>query len=221
MQYIQTGIHRDRIRAVRVCSESNAMTTEISRWKTVLLKSIGVGFALTVAAIVGIVIWHNGRPKPEKPWNQAAIKATPTGLVYTVKSDRLAGDFRYSLQNTTDKDYRLPSDSRLMVRLAQDMSYRDAPNMTWEQNLFIPAGQKVNVSVMLPIMYSDFNFSKQKADDEKQLSPFVDRRLSEIDGFVLFDSTNRYKVDFPNGWPEAVVRNKKREESKSPTGDVK
>jgi hypothetical protein len=108
-----------------------------------------------------------------------------------------------------------------MVRLAQDMSYRDVPNMTWEQNLFIPAGQKVNVSIMLPIMYADYNFSQQKANDEKQLSPFVDRRLAEIDGFVLFDSTDRYKVDFPNGWPQALDRNKKREEPKSPTGDVK
>lgn len=197
--------------------------SSLSDWKAVLLKSVGVGvgFALTLAAIVGIVIWNSGRPKPEKPWNQAAIKATSTGLLYSIESDRLAGDFRYSLQNMTGKDYRLPSDSRLMVRLAQDMSYRDVPNMTWEQNLFIPAGQKVNVSIRLPIMYSDFNFSQQKANDEKQLPPFVDRRLTEIDGFVLFDSTNRYKVDFPNGWPEALVRNKKREESKSPTGDVK
>ena len=108
-----------------------------------------------------------------------------------------------------------------MLRLAQDMSYRDAPSMTWEQNLYIPSGHKVNVSIMLPVMYSDFNFSEQKANDEKQLSAFVDRRLAEIDGFVLFDPTNRYKVDFPNGWPQAVARAKKREESKAAKGEAK
>lgn len=102
-----------------------------------------------------------------------------------------------------------------MERLAQDMSYRNAPNLTLEQNLYIPSGQTVNISIVLPIMYSDFDFSQQKANDEKQLSAFVDRRLAEIDGFVLFDPTSRYKVDFPNGWPEAVKRAKKREESKS------
>jgi hypothetical protein len=113
-----------------------------------------------------------------------------------------------------------------MERLAQDMSYRDAANLTWDQSLYIPSGQKVNVSILLPIMYSDFNFSQQKASDEKQLSAFIDRRLAEIDGFVLFDQTNRYKVDFPNGWPDAVARAKKREAAiaakygGTPVGDI-
>jgi hypothetical protein len=70
-------------------------------------------------------------------------------------------------------------------------------------------------------MYSDYEFSQKKANDEKQISPFVDRRLSEIDGFVLFDPTNRYKIDFPNGWPQAAARVKKLDESKRPTGNVK
>ena len=87
--------------------------------------------------------------------------------------------------------------------------------MTWDQNLYIPAGQKVNISVTLPIMYSDFNFSKEKAHDEKQLTPFMDRRLAEIDGFVLFDPTNRYKIDFPNGWTEATKRAKEAEEKEA------
>jgi len=102
-----------------------------------------------------------------------------------------------------------------MLRLAEDMSYRDNPNMTLEQNLYIPSGQKVNVSILLPIMYSDFNFSQQKANDAKQFSAFMDRRLAELDGFVLFDLTNRYKINFPNGWPDAAPRVKKLSESNS------
>jgi hypothetical protein len=188
-----------------------------SKWKAVLLRSIGagVGFALALSAIAGLAFWYSHRPKPEKPWNQSAIKVSATGTEFSVQGDRLVCDFRYSLQNTTDKDYKLPSGGKLMERLAQDMSYRNAPNLTLEQNLYIPSGQTVNISIVLPIMYSDFDFSQQKANDEKQLSAFVDRRLAEIDGFVLFDPTSRYKVDFPNGWPEAVKRAKKREESKS------
>jgi len=108
-----------------------------------------------------------------------------------------------------------------MMRLAHDMSYRDVPNMTWDHDLYIPAGQKINFSVMLPIMYSDFNFSKAKADDGKQLAPFMDRRMSEINGFVLFDPTNRYKVDFPNGWPESTKRAKDREASKVVNNETK
>lgn len=198
-------------------------TPSPSTWKMVALKFVafGAGFAFTVSVIAGVLVWYSSRPKPEKPWNQSAIKASATGTQFSVQSDRLVADFGYSLQNTTDRDYKLPSDARLMVRLAQDMSYRDAPNMTWAQNLYVPSGQKVNVSIRLPVIYSDFNFPHQKANDEKQLSAFIDRRLAEIDGFVLFDPTNRYKVDFPNGWPEAVARAKKIEGSKAVKGEAK
>jgi hypothetical protein len=189
-------------------------TPPLSTWKTVLLKSIGVGagFVGMLSVIAGGVVWYSHRPRPEKPWNEFAIKASSTETVFSLESDRAVGDFRYTLQNTTDRDYKLPADAKVMLRLAQDMSYRDVPDMTWDQNLYIPAGQKVNVSIKLPIMYSDYNFSKAKADDEKQLAPFLDRRLAEIDGFVLFDRTNRYKVDLPNGWPEAGKRAKEAKE---------
>jgi hypothetical protein len=43
--------------------------------------------------------------------------------------------------------------------------------MAWDHDLYIPAGQKVNVSVTLPIMYSDFNFSKAMADDPRPPQP--------------------------------------------------
>jgi len=46
-------------------------------------------------------------------------------------------------------------------------------------------------------------------------------RLAEIDGFVLFDPTNRYKVDFPNGWPESTKREKETQTSKAVKNKVK
>lgn len=84
-----------------------------------------------------------------------------------------------------------------MVVLACKVSStrRDARNMIWEHSLYVPSEQKVNVSITLTVIYSEFNFSKQRANDEKQLSAFIDQRLAEIDGFVLFDPTNRYEVD--------------------------
>lgn len=42
--------------------------------------------------------------------------------------------------------------------------------------------------------------------------------VAEIDGFVLFDPTNRYKVDLPNGWPEAVKRAKEAKEPRKRIG---
>jgi hypothetical protein len=172
----------------------------------------GFGTAVGLALLVAGFIWYSHRPRPEKPWNESAIKATYTDASFSIQSDQALGDFRYSLQNTTDRDYRLPADAKVMMRLSKDMSYRDVSKMAWDHALYIPAGQKVNVSIKLPIMYSDFNFTKAMADDEKQLVPFMDRRMSEIDGFALFDLTNRYKVDFPSGWAEAIKRAKERED---------
>ena len=189
-------------------------------WKAVVLRSaaFGAAFALTLSVIGGVFLWYSTRPKPEKPWNQYAIKATSTNVFFRVEADKLLYDFRYSLENKTGRDYKIPSDAKLMVRLAQDMSYRDVPEMTWEQNLYIPSGQNVNISIKLPVMYSDYNFSRQKAGDEKQLMAFSDRRLAEINGFALFDPGNRYRIDFPNGWPEAPERIKKGEVSKTTKG---
>jgi hypothetical protein len=199
------------------------MTTNLSGWRTVLLKSIGfgAGFALVLSMIVGAWVWRSNRPKPQKPWDAASIRATYTDLALTTLTDKMVILIGYSLENNTDTDYHQPSDTRLMMRLPGDMSYRNNPDITSEQNVFVPSRGKVNLKISVPIMYSDYGFSAAKAGDLKQLTAFADRRLAEFDGFVLFDSTNRYKVDFPNGWPEALGRSKKQEAPKSPTGDVK
>jgi hypothetical protein len=174
-----------------------------------------------LCVIAGGVMWYSHRPRREKPWNQSAIKATPSGIDFSVQADRAVAIFKYSFQNTTQRDYTPASDARLMVRLPEGMGYRDAPGITLQQNLYVPSGQKVNVSLTLPILYSDYNFSEQKSKNEKQIEAFIERRLAEIDGFALFDPANRYKVDFPNGWPEAVKRVKEREASKTPKSDAK
>jgi hypothetical protein len=34
----------------------------------------------------------------------------------------------------------------------------------------------------------------------KELSDFVNTKLSNLDGFVLFDDNNRYQINLPKGW---------------------
>ena len=93
-------------------------------WKSSFFISIGWGLGTVVglALLVGGFLWYSHRPKLEKPWNQSAIKAECTQTLFSIQSDRAVGDFRYSLQNTTDKDCRLPADAKIRVRLPQDMS---------------------------------------------------------------------------------------------------
>jgi hypothetical protein len=51
-------------------------------WKRSLFISIGWGLGTVVglALLVGGFLWYSHRPKPEKPWNQSAIKAECTVL---------------------------------------------------------------------------------------------------------------------------------------------
>src|ERR1700676_296008 len=90
----------------------------IPLWKKVLLRSIGVGagFALTLSIVIGLWVWWSGRPKPEPPWNANAIKATWTDLSVSTESEKCFFNFRYTLENTTGRDYTVPSDAKLMVR---------------------------------------------------------------------------------------------------------
>src|SRR5207253_1186331 len=94
-------------------------------WKTILLRSIGIGvaFALTVCTIIGLWMWYSSKPKPEKPWDGTAVKATWTDLTLSTDTDKCYLQFGYSLENTTDKDYAFPTTAKLLVRLPKDMSY--------------------------------------------------------------------------------------------------
>jgi hypothetical protein len=197
-------------------------TPSLSIWKRLVLKSaaFGAGFALMLCVIVGLWLWQLNRRKPQQPWNNIAIKAAFTDLEVFAEADKCYFDFRYSLENTTERDYTVSSDAKLRVRLTKDMSYMDIPEMTWEQGVFIPARQKVNIKVRVPFQYSDYNFSKKQADDRGELAHFANKRLAEIDGFALFDPTDRYRVDFPNGWPEAVKRAGLQHSTEAPDSSV-
>lgn len=79
-------------------------------WKKLLLIGIGwgLGTAVGLALIVGGFLWHESRPKPPvppKPWNSAAIKAEYDYV--DTEGDKNTIVFYYTLENTTDFDYRL------------------------------------------------------------------------------------------------------------------
>ena len=66
----------------------------------------------------------------------------------------------------------------------------------------IPARQKVLVSLSKEADYNDA-YPERDKDNMEKAAPFLNRRLKELDGFVLFDKTHGYKIILPNGWPGA------------------
>ncbi len=177
--------------------------------KSLVLKIayFGAGFAaMLVAMIAGWQVFQS-MPETPKPWNDDAIKATFVELSVTT-GERLVTTFKYSIQNTTPHDYYLPSDpNAAFVILPKEGGLSQHQELNWNKGAYIPAGQKMSVWFQLSYDYND-SFTKSDRDKLDKLSNFMDRRLKEVDGFVVLDRDNRYRVVFPKGWQEATSKSR-------------
>jgi hypothetical protein len=180
-------------------------------WKKILLRSLGfgAGFALTLCVIVGVWVWHRDRPKPPIPWNKQAITAEYDGL-NTRGTDNLIV-FIYILQNNTDEDYRLDSEFgvNLTARLQEQKEFAQFSQtyFSLEYPIFIPARNRVRLSIESKYKYPIEEKTDATSEDRKQyrnaLAKHVIDKWSNLDGFVVFDTTHRYEIDFPTGWEKA------------------
>jgi hypothetical protein len=170
-------------------------------WKSIVFKAagFGAGFALALCALVAGWFWHSSRPTP---WNKSAVRATFTGLQYQARQDAFIMEFRYSVENLTNKDCIISPDRVVLRRMSGDAGYASDLDAELIGDLFIPAKQKMNIPIRVPYKYEDFNSSFSEQSDDKKTALFADRRLNRLDGFALFDKRNKYEIDFPNGWSQ-------------------
>jgi hypothetical protein len=166
------------------------------------------------AAIIGVSLWYQNRPHPPKPWNSKAITATydypdtESGPADNVgfRPDQLV--FYYTLENTTDFDYRIPQRDQFQLtgKLARENSLTgDDQNLTLGgEPLFLPAKQRVRVGIHLGFgVKSSFGPSDTSDDRKKRrkaIAEYMNDNANNLDGFVLFDLENRFRIDFPSGW---------------------
>jgi hypothetical protein len=171
-------------------------------WKTILLRSagFGAGFALMLSAIVGGWASYSNRPKPPKPWDSRAITAeydyvTPYG-------DKNYLTFYYALQNNTDNDYRI--DGKAGIEITGKLKRENAFDVTVVYPIFVPAKSRVSCSLQLPYQYPGTLVPAKTHDEGErnrhEVAKYVVTELPNLDGFVLFDTATRYKIDFPSGW---------------------
>ena len=181
-------------------------------WKKILLASagFGAGFAILLTISALIAVWLAHRPKP---WNSTAITARPNHLVVETAGEELHFRFRYALTNHTGADYIVvgPENAALMKKIPEDSSLQRLDGATWDDTIRIPAGQSVNVIFDVPIKLADFNTSAADLNGDDQssdqmpakYSQFVGSRLKEMNGLVLIDYANRYRIDLPRDWDTA------------------
>jgi hypothetical protein len=128
---------------------------EVSWWKKLAVASLfgRAGFAVALALAIGIFSWYESRPKPQKPWNIAAIVVKePPGFSATADGKKLS--FGYSAENATDIDYSIDSNTQIRVMgKGQDSFTSPLPNEVGSVRLpiFIPARQKGTIEFSLSL----------------------------------------------------------------------
>jgi hypothetical protein len=179
-------------------------SSDQSSWlKRVAVRAFFVGFGLFAAgafAIIGYFIYQHH--EEAKPWI-SPMKATFTGLDTKQPKDAVVFEFQYAIENTTDKDYQFPYDAAIMMLLPSGAGYKsgEKANVTWDKNVFIPARQKINITVVWTVTSADYTLPTKEAE----FVPFFSKRLIENAGFAIFDQKNRYRTDLPevwNDWPD-------------------
>jgi hypothetical protein len=191
-----------------------ADSTSISGWKKLAIRAFfgGVGFAIALAIIAGAAVWYHNRPERPKPWNSTALKATfdtmeiSAGHWTDIYSYPVA--FYYNVQNNTDRNFEIDNSTLTKMVVLTDGNvlskefgnYQDG-DVTVDGPPFIPAGGTARIVVRVSYYYPN-DFTKADQADVKKVIATFNRRLKELNGFVLFDEENHYRIDLPEGWKQ-------------------
>jgi hypothetical protein len=186
-------------------------SSQTKTWQRIVLTgfSFGVGIALTASLIFAGFLWYESRPKspePSRPWNTKAITAEFD--VLDTEGDKNNIIFNYTLQNNTEFDYQMPEGSvRLMAQLQRENSLSSADEgfTNLDKNVFIPAKQRFRYTVHMGYPYDKETLPSNASREQKtawrqRLASYLNQEMGNLNGFVLFDESNRYQINLPKGW---------------------
>jgi hypothetical protein len=192
-----------------------AETPPITVWKKLAIRSFfgGTGIAVTFGIIVGLSIWYNNRPERPKPWNTSAIQAQWDTMEFTVGNSNDAEGypvyFYYNLQNKTDKNYPFNGSTLTAMAvlksgnaLSKEFGHYQLGEATVDGPNFIPPSGTAKIAVHVSYHYPD-EFTKADKKDAQKIIASLKHRLNELNGFVLFDEQNHYRIDLPKGWNDS------------------
>jgi hypothetical protein len=170
-------------------------------WLKIFLRASGFGAGAVVAAVLAIGAWFyiTSILDKAKPWDRETISAMFADL-YVTPGDQIVTTFRYTVENKTKKDYNFPEDPKsAFVILPEGKGLSQEENISWSHGAYLPSGQKMALSFQLTYEYNE-SYPKKDRDNSDKLARFMDRRLKEVDGFVILDKAKRYEIIFPKGW---------------------
>lgn len=162
------------------------------------------------ASVLGVVAWWSSRPAKPKPWNSEAITATYTEIDTETTGDKNQFEFFYTLQNNTDNDYRVETNGNMhlaaLLRASDALAFSNGKAARADYPIFVPAHSRVRIGIHLAYSYPDRdnveNSPDVRHDFETRMARYVTDKLSNLEGFVLMDDVNRYKIEMKDGWSE-------------------
>ena len=173
-------------------------------WKKFLLVGIGwgLGTAVGLAAIVGLFIWYQSRPKQPKAWTTTAILCPDAAPSFDASKDGKDIYFTYTLQNATDADYEIGAETeiRITFKYTADGSLteplpQEVANL--RRPVFVPAKQKA--MTRLSVVFGKIpQRSVRETDDQyhEKLRAFLQENMGDA-SLVIFDERNRYQINLP------------------------
>lgn len=183
--------------------------------KSTILKSMGfgAGFAIVVVIIAGAIIWFVNRPIP---WDTNSITAEYSHVDTMGQKNYIV--FFYTLKNNANVDYTIPEHSEfpLFAKLKESdqLSGNQKDNyLSYEKPVFIPTNHNFLFSIDLKHPYPVEPKKKQSKEEREifreNIEEYLSNELSNLNGFTLFDKTNRYQINFENGWYHNINENAK------------
>jgi hypothetical protein len=187
-------------------------TAPISGWKNLAIRSFfgGAGIGVALVILAGTFIWYHNRPERPKPWNTSALKAQWDTMEFTTGAAKdVEGypvDFYYNVKNNTDRNYPLTGPTLTVMAvltdgnaLSKEFGHYQLGSATVDGLAFIPPNGTARIAVHISYRYPD-EFSQADKKNVDKIVASLNRRLKELNGFVVFDEENHYRVDLPEGW---------------------
>ena len=177
--------------------------------KTIIVSaSFGIAFAIVYALILVAFHWYQSRPKPPVPWNKNALVATYDFL--DTEGDDNSLVFFYTVENNTDEDYNANKNRPLtiMAKIEDQNLLRQAGGdnevLKLDYPIFVPSKHKVRTKVhfgyLLEHPVKPRGVNEDRKAFGKSLETYLNAEAPTLQGFVIFDHSNKYEIYLPKGW---------------------
>lgn len=172
-----------------------------SRWQKLALIALPLAF---VAAMLLSSRWPRSQASDKSPipWNSHTLQTTYAGVrVREIDPSNVSVMFLYDVQNTSDSDYELTKGDNVVVmsRLKSSHALSSEKPVSLSASAFVPSNNRTRIALEVSEPFSwpsrMDNFAQNRIRD------LVAQETSDLDGFVIFDQSHRYRIDLPGAWP--------------------